>query len=243
MTKTSEPKTTVNRFYETVSLGEEGGMFCLHLDGKNAKTPKRHLLATKYRPLAEQIVKEWDAITEEINFQAMAFTRLLSTAIDLGSDERDAWENIVVDYLKADLLCHRAELPAALVERQCEVWDPYLSFILKKFGADPSITAGIATVTHPPALLEAFATYLKELSIEALLGVKCAAENSGSAMLAVALFDSFATVDEIFDASRLDEHFQEEKWGVDAEAKAREQILRNEFYSIDRFLLMTAVQK
>ena len=57
----------------------------------------------------------------------------------------------------------------------------------------------------------------------------------GSAVLALALQRGWIAGEEAFDLSRLDEAWQEEKWGVDAEAAERTERLRVEATMLDRW--------
>jgi chaperone required for assembly of F1-ATPase len=79
---------------------------------------------------------------------------------------------------------------------------------------------------------------LSEQSPETLFALRLATAITGSAVLALALWRRAFPPGEIFEASRIDERFQEERWGVDDEAKAREDRMRAEFMSVSRFLRM-----
>ena len=62
----------------------------------------------------------------------------------------------------------------------------------------------------------------------ALAGLAAAAALFGSAILAFALRRGELTAEAAFELSRLDETFQEERWGVDAEAAARADAMAKE---------------
>ncbi|MEM9989674.1 MAG: ATPase, partial [Pseudomonadota bacterium] len=59
------------------------------------------------------------------------------------------------------------------------------------------------------------------------------------AVLGLALIENTISPDDAFTASRLDETYQSELWGVDAEAAEREKNLYREFNDIIRFLTLS----
>ena len=65
--------------------------------------------------------------------------------------------------------------------------------------------------------------------------VAFAAPLFGSAVLALAVQRGRLQAVEAFELSRLDEAFQEQRWGVDAEAAARTEALREEARFLDRW--------
>ena len=69
----------------------------------------------------------------------------------------------------------------------------------------------------------------------ALTGLIAAAALFGSAILAFALRRGELTAEAAFELSRLDEIFQEERWGVDAEAAARADAVAKEAVSLGQW--------
>jgi chaperone required for assembly of F1-ATPase len=68
-----------------------------------------------------------------------------------------------------------------------------------------------------------------------LAGFAFAVALFGSAVLGVALLRGWLGADAAFDLSRLDEAFQEERWGIDAEAAERTARLRGEARMLERW--------
>ncbi|MHA7871102.1 MAG: ATP12 family protein, partial [Hyphococcus sp.] len=142
----------------------------------------------------------------------------------------------ILNYLSTDLLCYRAQRPDALVKRQCKIWDPYLHWFKSEFGVGLVSTTGIQAVQQPAEAVKAVETVLADCSPERLFALARMTKLTGSAVLALAGWKSFEDSVTIFAASRVDEYFQEEKWGVDQEAKVRENDIRNEFFAVCRLL-------
>ncbi len=232
----SETPRRVKRFYKAATLAEEGGRFFLTLDGKPARTRGRAMIANASRPLIEAIAEEWDAQQDHIDQSSMPLTGILSTAIDAGPEDANKWRGEILDYLKSDLVCYRAEAPAALAERQAQAWDPYLEFMRAEFGAALVNTAGIVAVAQPDMSIDAVEKRLRAEPAEVLFALRLATAMSGSAAIALGLYRGFVEAGDAFRASRVDEDFQAEKWGADEEAKQREARIEAEFQAVARFL-------
>ncbi len=224
------------RFYKTVSVEPDDGRFALRLDGRPAKTPLRNPLSAPTEALAEAVAEEWDAQRETIDRNAMPLTGMLTAAIDGGAALAAECCEDILNYVQSDLVCYRADGPAALCERQAAVWDPFIDFMRSEFGAMLVTTSGIVAVGQPAASLAALRRTLEPLSPETLFALRIATAISGSAVLALSLWRKASDPEAIFEASRVDERFQEERWGVDEEAAQREARLRGDFLIAVRFL-------
>ncbi|MEM9234396.1 MAG: ATPase, partial [Pseudomonadota bacterium] len=80
---------------------------------------------------------------------------------------------------------------------------------------------------------------LQTMSGAELFAVKLLTEVTGSAALAFAIAADDLPPGEAFAASRLDETYQQEKWGIDEEAAARAAALKRDFDDVVRFLTLT----
>ncbi|MGE0409673.1 MAG: ATP12 family chaperone protein [Amphiplicatus sp.] len=229
-------KRRIKKFYQDVGVAERSGAFLLLLDGREAKTPAGAGLAAPRRALAEAIAAEWAGEGECVDFDDMALTRLAATAIDLGPRDRERWAKEIVDYLGSDLLCYRAEEPAALVIRQEERWAPFLAWARGALGAPLCVTTGLVAVAQPEAALAAARARADAMEDWTLIGARTATGLAGSAVLGLALEEGAFPAEEIFAASRLDERFQAERWGVDDEAREHERRLEDDFLAVARFL-------
>lgn len=206
------------------------------LDGRPALTPARERLVSMHRGLAEAIAAEWEEQREVIDPAAMPLTQRRMLIIDRGEADRDKWADGMRSYLQSDLLCYRAEDPEELVRLQEEKWTPYLEWASKVLSIPLRATGGIIAVNQPPMAEQGLNAQIAEMDEEVLCCLAAATEITGSVVLALALFYGAASVQDIFDVSRLDETWQAQKWGQDAEAMAREARLRTELVDIARYL-------
>jgi chaperone required for assembly of F1-ATPase len=226
----------VKRFYKDVSLARSEHGFAVLLDGKSVKTPRRAILALPTETLAEAIVQEWRAQDAKIDPATMPLTKLADTAIDGVTPRRAEVVAEILAYGASDHLCYRAEAPRELAARQRAAWDPLLGWAAEHYGAGLAIVTGIVHTAQSPASLGALAAGLESRDAFGLTGLHTAAAICASLVLALALADGRLDAAEAFELSQLDENFQAEAWGRDAEAEARAQRLLGELKAAGRFL-------
>jgi len=227
---------SVKRFYENVLVDIENDQYKVLLDNRVIKTAAGQPLMVRKRRLADAIRDEWSSQVEEIDRPAMTMTNLACGAIDAGAEGAKLARDEMLNYLQTDLLCYRADMPAALVSRQEEVWDPYIGWIESAFGTRPKVTQGIQAIGQPIELINIITSHFDKIEPDILLAMQRVVSIAGSAMLGLALWHSVRSPSEIFEASRVDEAFQIERWGEDAEASARTDGIRNEFLALANYI-------
>jgi chaperone required for assembly of F1-ATPase len=220
----------VRRFYKTAEVTEENGRFVLSLDGRRARTPGRNPLAHASRALMGRVAEEWERQRETIDPADMPLTRLLNSAIDGVAHTMAETRADILRYAGSDLLCYRAEEPDTLVARQAHAFDPILRWAPDELGARFNVTAGVMHVTQPAEALTAIGAALDAYDdpVE-LAALSVMTTLTGSALLALAVARGFLKPEAAWRAAHVDEDFQAERWGVDAEAMARREARWREF--------------
>ncbi len=209
------------RFYRAALAGEAAGEgYPVLLDGKPVKTPARRALAAPTKALAEAIASEWNAQQSVIDPARMPLTRLANAVIDAVADEPRAVAEEVAKYLGSDLLCYRADVPAALVERQARHWDPVLAWAANALGARFVLAQGVMHVAQPRQAIGAARAAIPAESWR-LGAVAAAATLTGSALLALAVAHGAIDADDAWVAAHVDEDWQMEQWGRDEAALER----------------------
>lgn len=232
-----EPVEKPKRFYKAVTVGEaEGGGFTVLLDGRTLRTPKAQRMALPTLAAAEQVAEEWASQAETIEMAAMHATRLANTAIETIGGARPAVADQVAQYAGSDLVCYFATDPSALVERQEASWGPLLSRAVAEEGLRFERCAGILHREQPAETLARVREIALALDDFALAGLAFGTALFGSAVLGIGLQRGWVGGEEAYDLSRVDEAFQEEKWGIDAEAAERTERLRGEARMLERWL-------
>jgi chaperone required for assembly of F1-ATPase len=225
------------RFYkETAATDMEGGGHGVALDGRPIRTPGGAPLTAPTIALAEAIAGEWAAQDDEIRPLTMPMMRLAATAIDRIGKERATIIDQIAAYGGSDLLCYRAGSPAALVERQAQLWQPLLDWAAEAHGARLKVTHDITHVAQDQAALDALRAAVEVLDDSRLAAVSQLTAICGSLVIALAVAARHIGAEQATAASLLDEIWQIEQWGDDAEAVERRENVAREIADAARFL-------
>ena len=133
------------------------------------------------------------------------------------------------------MLCYVADSPEALAQAQAQRWTPLLDWAREALDVELQSVTGVIHRAQPRAALDRVEALVAGLEPYAQAAVAFAAPLFGSAVLALAVQRGRLQAVEAFELSRLDEAFQEQRWGVDAEAAARTEALREEARFLDRW--------
>lgn len=210
----------MKRFYERAEAVQAEGGYAIHLDRRPVRTPARAPLLLPTEALADAVAAEWQAQGETIDPRSMPLTGLANAAIDRVAPHRAAFAAGLARYGESDLLCYRAEGPDMLVRRQAAVWDPVLDWARHRYDAEFAVTAG---VMHRPQPAETVARLAKAVAARdafALAALSPLVTVSGSLLIALALAEGAIDPGAAWAAAALDDLYQAEQWGADAEAAA-----------------------
>lgn len=225
----------IRRFWTEVSVAPHADGYGVRLDGRTPKSPAKNDVTLPTEALARLVADEWVAQGEFLVPATMPATRLAFTALDRIPDARDATADEIAAYAGSDALCYLAEAPGGLVERQAREWTPWRDWAARELGVALEPTQGLTYCDQPADSLARVRELGRALDDFALAGLAMATPLFGSAVLALALWRGALTGDQAFDLSRLDEAFQEDQWGVDAEAAERTAARREEARLLDRW--------
>ncbi len=226
----------LKRFYRTAAAvaGDDGHR--VTLDGRPVRTPGKRALVLPTAALAAAVAAEWQDQGDTVVPDSMALMQLACTAIDRVAPVRPAIVERVAAYGETDLLCHRADAPAALVDRQAALWQPPLDWAAATLGIRLTVTTGILAVDQPPEALAGLAARLGALDDFRLAAAAQVTGALGSVMLALCLVQGRLSPAAATDAAFLDEDFQAERWGQDAEAAARRAAIAAEVATAARLI-------
>jgi chaperone required for assembly of F1-ATPase len=226
----------MKRFYREAAAVVSDPGFTVSLDGKPLLTPAKHALIVPSRALAEAIAAEWQGQGATVSPLALPLTRLVSTAIDRVGPHRAAIVAEIAKYAATDLLCYRVPEPPELVARQHAVWQPLLDWAHARFAARLVATESITPVAQASSALEAIARAVAGQEPMELVALHLATAACGSVVLGLALVEGRISPEAAFDAAQLDESFQMERWGEDAEQTRRRAALREDIVLAARFV-------
>jgi chaperone required for assembly of F1-ATPase len=210
------------RFYTAVSVEREAEGFTVRLDGRAVRTPSGRTVVLPTERAARLVADEFAAQGERIEPLTMPVARLVNTAIDgVAADQQAVLEDIL-RFSSSDLVCYRAEGPDALVARQAGAWDPILDWARSALGARFFLAEGVMHVEQPREAIGAVGLHLaRRDDAFRLAALHVITAITGSALLALAFEAGAIDVEAAWEAAHVDEDWNIEHWGLDAEAAAR----------------------
>ena len=212
--------------------------FTVTLDGRSLKTPAKTAFWVPSLALAQEVAREWQAQVEQIRPQTMPFTRTANSALDKVIPQFTGVADMLAAYGGSDLLCYRAQAPQELVARQAAVWDPLLGWTAAHFGAQLTPTVGVMPIEQPPESLMLLTKAVHAMTPFQLAAFHDLVAISGSLVLALAVVRGRLTAEAAFQASRIDEQWQTDLWGVDDVAAESEALKRENLLHAARFFAL-----
>jgi chaperone required for assembly of F1-ATPase len=230
-------KTKIVPVYE---VAEHEGAFALHRDGRFLMTPAGKPYIVPTQKLARALVQEWRAQGEKVIPTSMPLTQLAATAFDVVGKDRSKIIRGLVAYVGSDLLCHFAEEPEALTEKQRQLWQPVLDWCAARYGVRFVTGCGVMPLSQQPETAPTLAAVLEVMDDLHLSGLSSATDSSGSLLLGLALAEGFKNADEVFTASVLDTLHQAIRWGSDPVTEARHASILKDLSACEKWFALLA---
>ena len=227
---------TPKRFYSEVTTARRDRGFTVTLDGKPVRTPARAEFIVPNEALANAVAEEWRGQGETIAADTMPMTRLVNTALDRIAPRRGDAIAQIMRYAEHDLVCYRAGHPADLAARQARVWDPLLAWLKEHHRTELKIGAGITHIEQSEKSLKALDRAIEAHDDFQLAALHAATTVTGSLVIGLAFLGGRLDAEGAFASAHLDEAYQAERWGADAEAQARAKRAAGELVAAERFL-------
>ena len=226
----------MKRFWRQAATIRGNDGWAVELDGKPIRTPERNLLLVPTEQLAQAITEEWNASGETVDPRSMPLTGFANAAIDRVAADPVGFAAALAKYGEADLACYRAESPGSLSARQEESWDELLAWARRRFDVDFCTSSGIVHVAQPEATVHRLAHAVSSVDAFHLAGLSPLVTIGGSLVAALAVLEGHLPPADAWHAVTIDEQWQREQWGADAEAEAALEARRSDFFAAARFL-------
>ena len=226
----------MKRFWKEVSVAREGAGWTIRLDDRPVKTPARAPFAIPTNALAEAIAEEWRSVGQKVDPRAMPLTGFANAAIGRIATGHQSFARDIARYAEADLACYRAEGPAALVARQELQWDRLLGWARRRYDVDFAVTSGLVHVDQPAATIDRLTHAVAALDPFRLAALQLLVTIGGSLVVALAVQEKAISPGEAWESVSVDDRWQLEQWGADAEAEAALENRRRDFLAAARFL-------
>ncbi|MEK7342748.1 MAG: ATP12 family protein [Pseudomonadota bacterium] len=229
----------MKRFYTDVAVVPSDGGWTIQLDGRPIRTPARAQLALPTPTLAEAVAAEWRRQGETVDPATMPMTGLANAALDHVAPNPADFAAGVARYAQSDLLCYRADGPEALVARQAAAWNPLLDWARARYDVAFAVTQGIIPVPQPEETLARLGAAVAALDPFRLTGMSTLVTLSGSLVCGLAVVEGGHDPVAVWQAAEIDEAWQVEQWGEDAEAAARSSRRAAEFATAADFIALS----
>lgn len=230
----------MKRFWDTVSLTRDGEEHRILLDGKPIHLPTGGVLRVGPPALAAAIAEEWrlagGAKGGEMSFTDTPLTRIAGTARERIAPDPSPTEDAIARYGETDLLCYRAEFPQELADRQAQCWQPWLDWAAERFAAPMRVTVGVVPIRQHHDSINALRRAVGGYDPYVLAGLGIAVPALGSLVLGLALVEARLDAAQAFTLGTLEELFQAEQWGEDAEAVDRRAAVAADIALAERFV-------
>jgi chaperone required for assembly of F1-ATPase len=237
----------MKRFWDHATAEPAEGGYVILLDGKPMHLPSGGVLTVTAQRLAEAIAQEWQAAGGikggEMTFADTPLTRLAGTAQQRIAPDPDPTIDAIARYAESDVLCYRAEAPPSLVERQTREWQPWLDWAARRYDAVLRVSTGVAYVKQHRGAIAALREAVGDLDVPALAALGIAVPALGSLVLGLGMAEGEMDAATAHALGALDELFQAEAWGEDAEAAARRASVAADIALAEQFLRLTRPER
>lgn len=210
----------MKRFYKDATVGESGEGWRVLLDGRPVGTAGGRPQVVPTKALAEALASEWSVQGEQIDPASFRLRDLADFAIDAAYD-RSGTIRSLLPYAETDTLCYRADPEDALYRRQLEVWEPLLGGAEARWNLRFMRISGIVHKPQPRETLDALEMLLARESDFALAALRMLVSLAGSLVVGLGAIQPGADGEALWNAANLEEDWQAELWGEDAEAAER----------------------
>lgn len=211
----------MKRFWKTVTTEETPDGWRILLDGRPVSTPARRPCIVPVAAMAAAMAREWADQEDEVRPSDMPMMRTTATCLDRVAPNLGEIRRTIATYGETDLLCYRAERPDRLIARQRSGWDPVLDWAAERLGARLETGQGVMHIAQPLASVRRLATALDGLGAWQMTAIAELTQISGSLVLALAVLHGRLAAPQAWQLSRIEEQWNIEEWGEDAEAAAQ----------------------
>ena len=212
----------MKRFWTAVTSTPADGGWQVMLDGRGMKTAAGAQQIVPTAALAEALAHEWTEQGETVDPTRFRHRPRVDHAIDVIALDPNPTDRRRCSPTPRPTRCATAQSPTMrLWRRQREIWDPLADAVARREGVTFEAVSGILHRPQPLATLARLRERLSAFDPFALAAMQDMASLATSLIVALAATEPDADVEAVWDAANLEEDWQAERWGRDAEAEAR----------------------
>lgn len=210
----------MNRFWTEVSVEQADGGWQVALDGRPLKTQGKRDQIVPTRALADVLAQEWADQGEKLDPTTLPQRDMADFAIDRIATGAEDVVSKLVAFAETDTLCYRADPGDALFRRQEELWEPLVADAEQREGIRLERISGIIHRQQPSETIAALRRRLSGEDAFTLAPLLTLTSLSASLCIGLAALEAGADAEPLWNAANLEEDWQAQLWGADAEASA-----------------------
>ncbi len=210
---------TRKRFYNLVHTDPLQDGFGIFLDGRPVRTRMGNVLCAPNRSIADEIVREWSAQTDEILPDTMPFTQILNTRIDRVAAGRKAMTEAILKYLDTDLICYPAPDPEELRDLQKKEWSRFTEWFAGAFGHPLSVTTALRAVAQPESVKNSVRNRVEALDDDTFTILQWVTAIAGSIVMALSFTEGAFGANDIVSARFVEEDYKERLYNADVHGR------------------------
>jgi len=235
----------MKRFWKAAAAVNVEDGWRIQLDSRPMRLPTGESLLLRHEKLAHAVAFEWQnagggEVGGDVKIESLPLTGLAATAEIRIRPDRGQTRDAIARYGETDLLCYRAISPQNLVQRQSDLWQPWVEWAREAFSAPLEVTSGIIHIKQKPQSLAALSAPLMRYDDYQLTMLSVIVPIFGSLVLGLAVAQGALLAQEALSLSLLDEIFAAEQWGEDPQILARHAGLGRDVIDAARFARICA---
>lgn len=211
----------MKRFYKLAEAGAVQGGWQVLLDGRGVKSQGGQPQIVPSAALAGALAREWAAQGETVDPAQFVLRDLADFAIDQAAPDPAALIAGLLRYAETDTLCYRAEPDEPLHARQTALWEPLLTAAEARWHVHFERVSGVLHRPQSEATMQRLRGVLEALDPFALSALNLATSLAASLVIGLAAIEPDSDPAALWAASELEEDWQAQQWGRDAEAEHR----------------------
>ncbi len=225
----------MKRFWSAASTVAVPAGWQVLLDARPVKTQGGSAQIVRSPALAEALAAEWAAQGPTVNPDTLPLRDLADLAIDVIAADRAGAITALLRYADTDTLCYRAEPGEPLHARQLALWEPLLRAAEVRWDIEFERISGVIHRPQSPATLARIERVLAVHDDFTLAALTTLSALAASLVIALAALDPGADPALLWQAAELEEDWQADLWGSDAEAAERRARRLASFSASQRF--------
>jgi len=185
------------------------------IDGRVLKTPARKSISLPSKALAMAVAAEWEwQRARRVMPFTMPMTTLVSTAVDQMPSIRGRTIEELLNHFLTDTACCRHEIDRKLLKKQNEVLNPIVHWMEQHVQKPVKMSHNVLEHGQDAETVEAVRRMLLKFNDWELSAVDMLANATKSLVIALAVEQGRLSPMEALHASRVEENFQMEEWGL-----------------------------